>query len=198
MNEKIDHNKTHDHTENGFQGQILVSLPGMVDPRFHKALIMICGHDENGAMGIVINKVIENVHLKDIIDQMDLTSIKHIPKQAIHYGGPVEIGRGFVLHTSDCMQGSSVSITDDIALTASTNLIQDVVQEKGPDHLLIALGYAGWSGGQLEEEIMQNAWLTVPAESKLVFDRDPDTLWERTLKGMGIDPSHLSFHSGRA
>ena len=180
------------------QGQILVSMPGMKDPRFKDSLILLCGHDENGAMGIVVNKVIDNVFLKDIIDQMDLGDVENIPDEAIHYGGPVEIGRGFVLHTTDCLHKSSVQITDDIALTASTEIFKDVVKNKGPDHMLIALGYAGWSSGQLESELMENSWLTLPADASILFDSNPQTLWERTLKKFGIDPNCISPHAGRA
>ncbi len=182
------------------QGQILVAMPSMQDPRFRESIIFMCGHDKNGAMGIIVNKLIDDVYLEDIIDQMDLEAQAQddIPPYPIHYGGPVEIGRGFVLHTTDCLRDSSVTITDDIALTASTEIFNQVLEGSGPDHLLIALGYAGWSSGQLETEIMENSWLTLPADASILFDTTPETLWERTLKKFGIDPLCLSLHAGNA
>lgn len=181
-----------------FQGQILVAMPSLTDPRFREAVIFMCGHDEQGAMGIMVNKLIDNVYLEDIVDQIDITPSGDVPRLPIHYGGPVEIGRGFVLHTTDFLSDSSVEITDDIALTASTKIFEYVLKGHGPNHLLIALGYAGWSQGQLEDEIMQNSWLVLPADASLLFDRDPSSLWKRTLKKFGIDPNCLSLHSGRA
>ncbi len=179
-------------------GQILVAMPQMQDPRFKSAVIFMCGHDEQGAMGIVVNKLIDSVTLADLLEQLDIARDIPLNDLKVHYGGPVEIGRGFVLHSSDYLGENSVEITSDIALSASTNVLNDVVQGNGPDHLLLALGYAGWSSGQLENEIMQNGWLTLPADGSILFDKDPQTLWRRTLQKFGVDPDHLFAHTGHA
>ena len=179
-------------------GQILVAMPQMQDPRFKEAVIFMCGHDEQGAMGIVLNKLIEAVTLSDLLEQLEVNQTILTDDLEVHYGGPVEIGRGFVLHSSDYLGENSVEITNDIALSASTAVLNDVVQGQGPDHLLLALGYAGWSNGQLEAEIMQNGWLTLPADASIIFDSAPETLWRRTLKKMGINPEQLFSHTGHA
>lgn len=179
-------------------GQILVAMPQMQDPRFKEAVIFVCGHDDQGAMGIVVNKLIESITFQDLMKQLDLRPTKKAPSLKVHYGGPVEIGRGFVLHSSDYIADASVEVTDDIALSASTKILEDIVHGNGPDHILLALGYAGWGSGQLEAEIMKNGWLTLPADGSILFDKDPKTLWRRTLKKFGVDPDHLFSHSGHA
>lgn len=181
-----------------FAGHLLVAMPHMQDPRFKEAIIFMCGHDEQGAMGIVINKLIEAVSLEDLLEQLGLDPELPGHELRVHYGGPVELGRGFVLHTSDYLGENSVEITSEVALSASTNVLQDVVDGHGPDHLLLALGYAGWSSGQLESEIMENGWLLLPAEASILFDPDPESLWRRTLQKFGVDPDHLSTESGHA
>ncbi len=179
-------------------GQILVAMPQMQDPRFKKSVIFMCGHDNHGAMGIVVNKLIESVTFEDLLRQLNLKNIDKTLDIPVHYGGPVEIGRGFVLHSTDYMAEASVEVTNDIALSASTTVLDDVILGKGPDHILLALGYAGWSSGQIEEEIMQNGWLTLPADCSILFDTKPDTLWQRTLEKFGVDPDHLFAHTGHA
>ena len=179
-------------------GQIMIAMPQMQDPRFKEAVVFMCGHDDQGAMGIVVNKLIDSVALVDLLEQLNLSQEAFGGDLQVHYGGPVEIGRGFVLHSSDYLGENSVEITTDIALSASTNVLSDVVHGKGPDHLLLALGYAGWSSGQLEEEIMQNGWLTLPADASILFDDSPTTLWRRTLQKFGVDPDHLFSHTGHA
>tara|TARA_R110002111_G_scaffold126696_2_gene191306 strand:+ start:545 stop:1135 length:591 start_codon:yes stop_codon:yes gene_type:complete len=179
-------------------GQILVAMPQMQDPRFKKSVIFMCGHDDHGAMGIVVNKLIESVTFEDLLQQLNLENIDKSLDIQVHYGGPVEIGRGFVLHSTDYMAEASVEVTNDIALSASTTVLDDVILGNGPDHILLALGYAGWSSGQLEEEIMKNGWLTLPADGSILFDTKPDTLWQRTLQKFGVDPDHLFAHTGHA
>lgn len=180
------------------RGQILVAMPQMRDPRFDKSLILMCGHDSDGAMGIVFNKILTEMSFQDLIDQSDFQSEQQISDRPLYYGGPVEIGRGFVLHSSDHLDKASLLITDDVALTASANILESLAKEKGPDHALVALGYAGWSPGQLEGEILQNSWLIFPADGSIIFDANPETLWERTLKKFGIDPNFLSTQAGHA
>lgn len=179
-------------------GQILVAMPQMRDPRFKEAVIFMCGHDEQGAMGIIVNKLLESVTFEDLLEQLNLDNMGLISELPVHYGGPVEIGRGFVLHSSEYMSEASVEITGDIALSASTGVLSDVAEGAGPDHLLMALGYAGWGAGQLEAEIMENGWLVLPADASILFGGHPQTLWRRTLQKFGVEPENLFDHVGRA
>ena len=133
-------------------GQILVAMPQMQDARFKKSIIFMCGHDDHGAMGIVVNKLIESVTFDDLLEQLNLENIDKALDIQVHYGGPVEIGRGFVLHSTDYMAEASVEVTTDIALSASTTVLDDVVLGNGPDHILLALGYAGWSAASLKKK----------------------------------------------
>jgi putative transcriptional regulator len=179
-------------------GQFLIAMPQMKDPRFKEAVILVCGHDEQGAMGIVLNKLIESVKFEELIEQLDLSLENGIPPLKIHYGGPVEIGRGFVVHSRDYESTTSVPITSDIALAASTAVLDDLMHGHGPQHVILALGYAGWSAGQLETEIMQNGWLTLPATVETVFHSSPTDLWHTVLALHGINPEHLFAHAGHA
>lgn len=180
-------------------GQFLIAMPQMKDPRFKEAVILICGHDEQGAMGIVLNKLIETVQFDDLVKQLDLSvDPEDVPPLNVHYGGPVEIGRGFVLHSTEYPSQNSVFVTDEIALAASTTILHDVIHGQGPRHVLLALGYAGWSTGQLEEEIMQNGWLTLSSSLENVFYKEPETLWHTILISNGIDPTFLSTQAGHA
>jgi putative transcriptional regulator len=179
-------------------GQLLVAMPQMTDPRFHESVILLCSHDENGAMGVVVNKVIDSLSFSDLLKQLNiaLPSESNAPK--IHYGGPVEIGRGFVLHSADYTSPTSKSVTKAISLSATTTIIEDCIQGQGPKQILIALGYAGWSAGQLESEIMKNGWLTVEADPSLIFSEDALSIWRRTLEKIGVTPENLSTFSGHA
>lgn len=179
-------------------GQFLIAMPQMKDPRFKESVILVCGHDDQGAMGIVLNKLIESVKFEELIEQLDLTVEDDVPPLKIHYGGPVEIGRGFVLHSSDYDSNNSIFVTNDIALAASTSVLDDLMKGHGPNHVLLALGYAGWSAGQLETEIMQNGWLTLPATLDTVFHSSPENLWNTILALNGINPEHLFAHVGHA
>jgi putative transcriptional regulator len=185
-------------TEGYLTGQLLIALPQLQDSRFNRAVIFVCGHDEQGAMGIVLNKVIDTLPFEELLKQLNIRTPKNLPKVPIYYGGPVEMGRGFVLHTPDFMSELSVKVTDEFVLSATLDIIEAIARGKGPRCKLLALGYAGWSPGQLEAELVANNWLHVKADSQLVFQVSREELWRETLDKIGIDPKHLSLGAGHA
>ena len=188
-----------DSKEDGYlTGQLLVAMPQMLDERFAKSVIYLCAHTEDGAMGLVVNKLLENIDFPDLLDQLDLSPAPGGDDIRVHFGGPVESGRGFVLHTSDYVQDATMVIDDQIAMTATSDILRDIAEGDGPRNSLLALGYAGWGPGQLDTEIQANGWLSVAADDTLVFGTDPDTIWKGALAKMGIDVSMLSGDAGHA
>jgi putative transcriptional regulator len=188
-----------DSKEDGYlTGQLLVAMPQMLDERFAKSVIYLCAHTEDGAMGLVVNKLLENIDFPDLLDQLDLSPAPGGDDIRVHFGGPVESGRGFVLHTSDYVQDATMVIDDQIAMTATTDILREIAEGDGPRNSLLALGYAGWGPGQLDTEIQANGWLSVAADDTLVFGTDPDTIWKGALAKMGIDVSMLSGDAGHA
>ena len=186
-------------TKEGYlAGQLLVAMPQMLDERFAKTVIYMCAHTEDGAMGLVVNKVMENIDFPDLLDQLGLTPSPTGDDIRVHFGGPVESGRGFVLHSSDYVQDATMVIDEAIAMTATTDILRDIAEGEGPRNSLLALGYAGWGPGQLDTEIQANGWLSVPADDNLVFNTDPKSVWQRALAKMGIDVSMLSGDAGHA
>lgn len=179
-------------------GQLLVAMPQMLDPRFTQTVIYLCAHTEDGAMGLVVNKVLENIDFPDLLDQLNLQPSKRGNDIRVHFGGPVETGRGFVLHTADYVQDATMVIDDNIALTATTDILRDIAEGEGPHHSLLALGYAGWGPGQLDAEIQANGWLSVAADDSLIFGSEPESIWQGALAKMGIDVSMLSGDAGHA
>ncbi len=187
-----------DESDPYLSGQLLVAMPGMQDPRFAKSVIYMCAHSSDGAMGLVINRVIESLTFPDLLEQLgiDLSGVNE--QISIHFGGPVEAGRGFVLHTPDYAQEATLVVDGDIALTATIDILKAIAGGEGPKRHLLALGYAGWGPGQLDSEIMRNGWLHVNSDNELVFDLDLDTKWERAMGKLGIDPRMLSEEAGHA
>jgi putative transcriptional regulator len=179
-------------------GQFLVAMPTMPDPRFERTVIYICSHGPNGAMGIVVNRLFEEANFLMMLEQLNITTSPDTPHLPVHFGGPVETGRGFVLHSADCMREGSVSIDGTIALSATVEILQTIADGGGPERLLMALGYSGWGAGQLENEMKANGWLTVPADEDLLFDVDVSDKWERALAKIGISPELLSADAGHA
>ncbi len=179
-------------------GQLLVAMPSMSDSRFEKAVIYVCAHNEEGAMGLVINKLIESLTFTELMEQLNLDTGSLGEEIRVHFGGPVEIGRGFVLHSSDYMQDASLPVNEDVALTATVDILKQIAGGGGPRRSLLALGYAGWGPGQLDSEIQENGWLTVDADEGLLFGEDLDVKWEKAIGKLGFDPSSLSGQAGRA
>ncbi|MEO5336121.1 MAG: YqgE/AlgH family protein [Magnetospirillum sp. WYHS-4] len=179
-------------------GQLLVAMPGMPDPRFAKTVIYLCGHGPEGAMGLVINRALDSMTFPEILEQLDIPPVPEGKDIVVHFGGPVEGGRGFVLHSADYMGESTLVVDETVALTATVDILRDIAEGGGPRRRLIALGYAGWGPGQLDTEIKNNGWLHVPPDENLVFDADLDGKWERAMGKLGIDPRMLSDEAGHA
>jgi putative transcriptional regulator len=185
--------------ESGYlTGQLLVAMPNMRDPRFEKAVIYMCVHNAEGAVGLVLNRQIESITFPDLLHQLNIETDDAAPELPIHFGGPVETGRGFVLHSSDYGQSGTIMVGDLIGLTATVDILKDMAARRGPRSSMLALGYAGWGPGQLDSEIQQNAWLNVPSDEELVFDSDIDGKWTRAIAKLGIDPSLLYGDAGHA
>jgi putative transcriptional regulator len=179
-------------------GQLLIAMPAMADPRFERTVIYMCAHTTDGAMGLVLNRLLGSVTFPDLLEQLGIKGAKLDDEIRVHFGGPVESGRGFVLHSADFVIEGTLVVDGGIAMTASIDILKAIAEGKGPREKLLALGYAGWGPGQLEQEIQQNGWLHAPADVGLVFDGDLDTKWTRAMTKLGIHPSTLSSQAGRA
>ncbi len=188
------------------EGQILIAMPTMSDPRFARSVIYICAHSQEGAMGLVINKPAENIDFAELMSRLNIPDGADAIEfdmndldRVVHFGGPVEPGRGFVLHTGEynCRE-NTLAITDDVGLTATLDVLHEIAAGEGPKRSLLALGYAGWSPGQLESEIMQNGWLHCAADENLLFCTGAKDKYQTALDKLGIDPVLLSSDAGRA
>lgn len=185
--------------ESGYlTGQLLIAMPTMRDPRFEKSVIYMCVHNAEGAVGLVVNRQIDSITFPDLLKQLNIEPAESAPNLPIHFGGPVETGRGFVLHSADYGQTGTIMVGDLVGLTATVDILKDMAAHRGPKNSLLALGYAGWGPGQLDGEIQQNAWLNVPADEGLIFDSAIGTKWTRAIAKIGIDPSLLSGDAGHA
>jgi putative transcriptional regulator len=187
-------------------GQLIVAMPGMLDDRFSRSVIYLCAHSAEGAMGIIVNQLAPNLNFHDLLVQLDVIpeneSIR-LPANAdaisVLKGGPVETGRGFVLHSADFfIENSTLPIDESISLTATLDILKAIASGEGPTSAVLALGYAGWAPGQLETEIQANGWLNCPADSQLIFDTPVESRYERALRKLGIDPAMLSSTAGHA
>ena len=181
-------------------GQLLVAMPQMQDPRFARSVVYLCAHSgEAGAMGLVVNKTLDALTIDELY-----THLKIEPKrpsnrpQPVHFGGPVDPGRGFVLHSADYREEATLGIDDAFAMTATLDILRAIGKGEGPQRSLLALGYAGWAPGQLDAEIQANGWLSVPADAELVFDQMDDGKWQRALAKLGVSPEMLSGEAGHA
>jgi putative transcriptional regulator len=188
-----------DDTDNPYMtGQLLVAMPQMRDPRFARSVIYMCAHSPDGAMGLVVNRRVGSITFDDLLQQLNIGPNKRNDEIRIHFGGPVEQGRGFVLHSSDYLQTGSLRVDDQVALTATLDILKEMAAGGGPRKSLLALGYAGWGPGQLDAEIQANGWLSVSSDEALVFDADLEHKWERAIGKIGIDFSKLSGEAGHA
>ena len=179
-------------------GQLLVAMPTMGDPRFERTVIYMCAHSADGAMGLVVNKEANEIDFPELLSQLEIETgdIKNpIP---VLTGGPVETGRGFVLHSMDYSQDSTLKVTEDVGLTATVDILRAIAEGEGPAQSLLTLGYAGWSSGQLDNEIQANGWLNVSADASILFDEELGNKWDRAVRKVGIDPSFLSAEAGHA
>ncbi len=188
--------------ESYLAGKLLLAMPGMGDTRFYKSVIYICAHDDEGAMGLVINHPLESVAFDELLAELKITADIEVDLKALEVpvvrGGPVEGARGFLLHSSDFKNPDTVKVDDQIFVTGTLDALKDVARGAGPERRLFVLGYAGWTAGQLDQELQQNAWLIVDADPDLVFDGEAEDKWERAVKKLGIEPSMLSASGGSA
>ena len=188
-----------DQGESFLEGKLLIALPGMGDERFAQTVIYMCAHSAKGAMGIVINKPIPGLTFAEVMKQLQIDTKPITTELPILYGGPVETGRGFVLHSGDYEgSDSTLPVSEDISLTATLDILRAIAEGRGPKHVLFALGYAGWAPGQVESEFQTNGWLHCEADPSLVFDVSPEAKWRSALKRLGIGPSGLVSDAGRA
>jgi putative transcriptional regulator len=191
---------TLDNGETGgyLTGQLLIAMPSMRDARFARTVIFMCAHNQNGAMGLVINRLVGAITFPDLLDQLGIQKTEDAEEIRVHFGGPVESGRGFVLHSSDYNQDSTLEVDSKIALTATIDILRDIATGSGPRQRLMALGYAGWGPGQLDLEIQDNGWLHVEADDELIFGDDLSNKWERAIGKLGVSVSMLSDEAGHA
>jgi putative transcriptional regulator len=178
-------------------GQLLIAMPRMQDHRFVRSVIFLCAHNEEGAMGLVVNKIIDTVTLPELLDKLGIPASGLTGLAHVHAGGPVEEGRGFVLHSDDYVEENTL-VVGNMALTATLDILRAIGRGKGPRRSLLALGYAGWGPGQLDAEMQDNGWLHVPADEGIVFDNEVADKWQRALGKLGIDPLALSGEAGHA
>lgn len=180
-------------------GRALIAMPGMGDPRFVSSLVFICAYSDRGAMGLIVNKLVPGMFLTELLDQLSIVSGPDTARAPLHFGGPVEGGRGFVLHSRDYTSDlSTLVVNDDFAMTATLDILEDMAKGQGPQQSLMALGYSGWGPGQLEDEIVQNGWLTCDINPNLVFECSNDKKWGAALESIGVSPLMLSPTSGHA
>jgi len=191
---------------NYLDGQLLIAMPGVVDGNFARTLVYLCAHSGDGAMGIIVNQPAPKLSFRELLVQLNIIPddeaimlTEPAATMKVHRGGPVETGRGFVLHSSDYfIENSTLPIDDDVCLTATLEILKAIADGRGPDQAMLALGYAGWAPGQLEREIQANGWLTCRADRDLLFNPDMDAKYTMALQRLGIDPGLLSTEAGHA
>jgi putative transcriptional regulator len=198
---------TETETEAGYlDGQLLIAMPGMADDRFARAVIYVCAHSAEGAMGIVLNRPAADLSFPDLLVQLDIVPamerirLPHrVGRMQVLMGGPVETSRGFVLHSPDFhIEQSTLPIDEGVCLTATIDILRAIARGDGPQSAVLALGYAGWTAGQLESEIQANGWLTCPADAELIFNSSADVRYELAMRKIGIEPAMLSREAGHA
>lgn len=181
-------------------GKLLIAMPAMGDPRFERSVVFLCSHGDSGAMGLIVNKAAADIRLSDLLKQLGIgDQLPESADMAVHFGGPVETGRGFVLHSPDYVSNlHSMAVGESYAMTATLDILEDIAEGRGPRRALMMLGYAGWGPGQLEGEIAMNGWLTADASWDLVFALPDCDKWQSALKTLGVDPLSLSASAGHA
>lgn len=181
-----------------FTNQFLIAMPGMADPNFAQSVTLICEHNSAGALGIVINKPLK-MDLGDVFEQLGLDSPDgRLVRRPVLRGGPVQTDRGFVLHTAGTTWDSTLPFSERVHLTTSRDILDAMAGGRGPEQAIVALGYAGWEAGQLEDEMAQNAWLSVQADDRLMFTTPLEERWHEAGRLLGVNLLHLSFDAGRA
>ena len=180
-------------------GKLLAAMPGIGDPRFNRAVILICAHTETYTMGLVINNPMDDLYLAELLPQLGIEQDIRRPDMRVLNGGPVGVDRGFVLHSTDYFsEGATVTVSESLCMTATREILTIIAEDGAPEKVSMLLGYAGWGPGQIEHELGENAWLVSEAETDLVFSDQHSTKWTQTLSKIGVDPSKLHFSGGHA
>jgi putative transcriptional regulator len=180
-------------------GRFLIAMPGMGDPRFERTLIYMCSHGSDGAMGLVVNRRADGVTFDELMSQLQIELGPQSQGVDVRFGGPVEMGRGFVLHSPDFhAEDSTMRVDERVSLTATLDVLRAMAEGRGPEQALIALGYSGWGPSQLETELQRNGWLTCEADSEILFSDEDESKWSRALAKLGVSPSMLSATGGTA
>lgn len=190
--------KPRNPSETSLSGQVLIAMPTLTDSKFTRSVIFMCAHTDEGAMGIVINRPLAAPRFADLLKQLEVAPTPPAREIRLCDGGPVDKGRGFVLHTADWTGEGSLLVDPNFALTASLDVLKAIAEGGGPAECVLALGYAGWGPGQLDAEIQSNTWLSAPPDATLLFDTANDTKWQRALRKLGVDPILLSGVAGHA
>lgn len=178
--------------------QLLVAMPALQDPNFFRGVTFLCEHNEEGAMGIMINRPLD-IDMGEVLRQMEIeTRLESVRRLPVLLGGPVQCERGFVLHKPHGSWDVTLRVTDDIGITSSRDILEAIANGEGPDEVLIALGYAGWGPGQLEQEMADNTWINVPADDRIVFETALERRWEAAAAITGVDIHRISGHVGHA
>lgn len=184
------------------KGQLLLAMPSMADPRFHKAVILMVHHDEKGATGITINNILPSLKFGGLLAQFDVDIVPEVKDELfampVFSGGPVETERGFLIHSREFITNDTTSLARDLSISTTLAALKALARGGGPKKRKFCLGYAGWGAGQLESEIQDNAWLTAPATNELVFETAPELIWDKAMGTLGVSPAMLSHISGRA
>jgi putative transcriptional regulator len=181
------------------RNQFLIAMPNLADPNFNQSLTLICEHNSDGALGFVVNKPSE-LHLFELLEQQQLSYCPQpgVTDAPLYWGGPVEMQRGFILHSAEKTWHATMPVSDEISITSSIDIIEDTLQGKGPEQLMYLLGYAGWGAGQLEQEIADNSWLTVAADSETLFTTQAEQRWEAAASKLGVDLHLILGDAGHA
>jgi putative transcriptional regulator len=179
-------------------GKMLIAMPGMADNRFSGSVVFLCAHSEDGAVGLIINTPVTEITFREMIEQLGIDAPRP-PELSVHFGGPIEPGRGFVPHSCDyAVRDATLQVNDCFAMTSTLDVLVDIAERTGPENALLTLGYSSWAAGQLEAEILHNGWLTCDAATALVFDDPDERKWELALASIGVHPMALSSEAGHA
>jgi putative transcriptional regulator len=195
---RLEDDKAGDTADGQMTGQLLIAMPSMATPHFSQAVIYVCAHTPDGAMGIVLNRPLASPSFGDLLEQLEVSPVPPVRRIELFRGGPVDAARGFVLHTADWTGDGSLMVDGEVALTASLDVLKAIADGGGPQRGFLALGYAGWGPGQLDQEMQDNAWLSAPSSVDLLFDNGHETKWRRAMAILKVDPILLSGTAGHA
>ena len=182
-----------------FTGKMLIAMPGMGDPRFEHSVVYMCAHSDDGAMGLIVNKPATDIGFADLLEQLGIPVGEGLRDIRVHFGGPVEHGRGFVLHSADYeAETGTMKVDDQVAMTATIEVLEQIAKGEGPASSMLALGYAGWEVGQLEREMRDNAWISLPLDEEILFQMPFEDRWHAVWRQLGVDIGRMSHIAGHA